>query len=161
MYPVILNGITDFVNRGDLIDRCLFIHLSPIPEKSRRTEKEFWADFDREAPQLLGALLDAVAGGLRMLPQVKLSSLPRMADFALFGEAASRALGYPPDHFLDAYRDNRKGANESALEDSPVAGTIRRLMESSQSWEGTATELLTRLTELAGQKLAESKQWPK
>jgi len=86
MCPVILNGITDFVNRGDLIDRCLFVHLSPIPETSRRTEKELWADFDREAPRLLGALLDAVAGGLRMLPHVQLSSLPRMADFALLGK---------------------------------------------------------------------------
>jgi hypothetical protein len=159
--PVILTGITDFVNRGDLIDRCLFIHLSPIPEKGRRTEKEFWADFNREAPRLLGALLDAVAGGLRMLPQVTLSSLPRMADFAMFGESTSRSLGYPPDHFLDAYRDNRTGANDSALEDSPVAGMIRRLMESCQSWEGTAAELLTKLSDLAGPKLAESKHWPK
>ena len=28
--PIILNGIQDFVSRGDLIDRCLFLHLRPI-----------------------------------------------------------------------------------------------------------------------------------
>src|SRR5262249_12120361 len=127
MRPVILTGISEFVSRGDLIDRSLFLHLPTIPEQDRRLERELWANFDRHAAQLLGALLDAVAGGLRMLPQVKLSSMPRMAAFALFGEAVSRALGNPQDHFLAAYRDNRQAANEAAIEDSPVAGAVREL----------------------------------
>src|SRR5262249_53634379 len=73
MRPAILTGITDFVSRGDLIDRSLFLHLPVIPEENRRLERELWPDFDRQAPRLLGALLDAVAGGLRILPQIKLS----------------------------------------------------------------------------------------
>ncbi len=32
MRPTILNGITEFISRGDLIDRCLFIHLPAIPK---------------------------------------------------------------------------------------------------------------------------------
>ncbi len=49
--PVILTGITDFVSRGDLIDRSLFLHLAVIDEKKRRTEVEFWRDFDAECAQ--------------------------------------------------------------------------------------------------------------
>jgi hypothetical protein len=127
MRPLILTGITDFVNRGDLVDRSLFLHLAVIPEEKRRTERVFWTDFAAAAPRLFGALLDALSGGLRLLPEVKPAALPRMADFALFGEAVSRALGNPPDTFLDAYGKNRKEANESVVEDNPVAGAMREL----------------------------------
>jgi hypothetical protein len=50
MRPVVLNGITDFVNRGDLVDRSLFLHLAVIPEQRRRTEGEFWRDFGDSSP---------------------------------------------------------------------------------------------------------------
>jgi hypothetical protein len=142
--PVILNGITDFVARGDLIDRCLFIHLPPIPEEKRRSESDFWKDLDAVAPRLFGALLDAVVGGLRELPKIRLASLPRMADFALFGEAVCRGLDRPAGEFLAAYRANRQAANESALEDSPVAAAVRELA-SQGPWKGTAAELLDEL----------------
>jgi hypothetical protein len=94
-------------------------------------------------PQLFGGLLDALAGGLRLLSEVEQSapSLPRMADFAVFGEAASRALGNPPGTFLTAYNENRRSANESVVEDNPVAGAVRELA-SPGPWTGTAAELL-------------------
>jgi hypothetical protein len=160
MRAAVLTGITDFVNRGDLVDRSLFLHLGVIAEEKRRTEGEFWRDFEAAAPQLFGALLDALSGGLRLLPEVKLTALPRMADFALFGEAVSRALGNPPDTFLDAYRKNRKEANESVVEGNPVAGAVRELASRGE-WTGTATELLVELTAIVGERVAQSKDWPK
>jgi hypothetical protein len=144
MRPAVLTGITDFVNRGDLVDRALFLHLAVIPEEKRRTEGAFWRDFEAALPQLFGALLEAVAGGLRLLPEVKPAAVPRMADFAIFGEAVSRALGNPPGTFLDAYRENRRSANESVVEDSPVAGAVRELASKGE-WTGTAAELLVEL----------------
>jgi hypothetical protein len=158
--PVILTGITDFVSRGDLIDRSLFLHLPVIPEEGRRTEEEFWRAFDAAQPQLLGALLDVLAGGLRLLPGIKLSAMPRMADFAKFGEAVSRALGNPADTFLTAYNENRRDANETVVEDSPAAGALRELA-SRGSWRGTAAELLSELTAIVGEKVAESRHWPR
>ena len=158
--PIILNGITDFVGRGDLIDRCVFLHLPPIPEGERRTETRFWADFETEFPRLLGALLDTVVGGLRMLPQTKVSSVPRMADFAIFGEAVCQALGHLQGKFLTAYRDNRQAANESALEDSPVGVAIRELA-SRGKWTGTASELMDALAGSVPEKIVKSDRWPK
>lgn len=149
MRPVVLTGITDFVNRPDLIDRALFLHLAVIPEERRRTEADFWGDFDAVLPLLFGALLDAVAGGLRLLPEVRLPALPRMADFALFGEAVSRALGRPPGAFVSSYNENRRDANESAIEDSPVAGAVRELASRGE-WSGTAAELLEELRAIIG-----------
>ena len=45
--PVILNGMEEFVARGDLADRSVFLHLPPIATTKRRCEIEFWAAFQR------------------------------------------------------------------------------------------------------------------
>ena len=91
---MILVGIDDFVERPDLRDRAVFLHLPPIPRTSRRSERGFWPAFRADYPRILGGLLDAMAGGLRELPSVDLKELPRMADFAEWGEAVGRGLGW-------------------------------------------------------------------
>jgi hypothetical protein len=77
--PMILNGIEDTVTRPDLADRAVFLTLEPIPDERRRPEAELWAGFEAERPRILGVLLDAVAEGLKRLPESSLPRLPRMA----------------------------------------------------------------------------------
>jgi hypothetical protein len=103
--PVILNGIEDIVTRHDLADRALFLTLEPIREEQRRPETELRAAFEAERPRILGALLDAVAEGLKRLPETRLSKLPRMADFALWATACETAL-WPAGTFWSAYCSN-------------------------------------------------------
>jgi hypothetical protein len=91
---VILVGIDDFVLRGDLRDRSVFLHLNPISQTSRRTERTFWPAFRADYPRILGGALDANVGALRELPSVDLKELPRMADYAEWGEATSRGRGW-------------------------------------------------------------------
>jgi hypothetical protein len=158
--PITLNGIEDYATRGDLVDRCVFLHLPTIPEDKRRTEEDYWRAAAAAAPLILGALFDAVAAALKALPDIRLTTLPRMADFARWGEAVGLALGWEPGKFLEAYNANRKDAIETVLEDSPVTGAVRRLLDPKPSWEGTASDLLAKLTEIVGEKVAESKRWP-
>jgi hypothetical protein len=80
--PILLNGIEDVISRADLADRAIFLTLAPIAEEQRRSETEHWREFELARPHILGALLDALAEGLRELPRVRLERLPRMADFA-------------------------------------------------------------------------------
>jgi len=157
--PVMLNGIEDIVNRADLASRALFLTLEPIPEERRRPESELWAAFDAEKPRLLGALLDAVAMGLKRLPETRLARLGRMADFAIWATACEGAL-WPAGTFMAAYDDNRADAVESVIESDPVAGGVRAFMADREDWSGTATELLTALGEAAGERAAKSKTWP-
>jgi len=63
--PVILNGIDEVIYRHDLLDRSLIVTLPVIPDDQRKDEKTFWAAFKKARPKILGALLDAVAAGLR------------------------------------------------------------------------------------------------
>jgi hypothetical protein len=159
---VIVNGIEEFVRRGDLADRGIFLHLAPIEPTNRLTESEFWESFDLDYPMILGGVLDAVVGGLRELPSVTLKKLPRMAEFATFGEAVGGSLGWPAGAFLTAYVYNRLDAATSTFEDSLVARALLRLVGPvAQQWAGNAADLQIALTKIVGKKNAASASWPK
>ena len=157
--PVILNGIEDIVTRPDLADRAVFLALEAIPEEDRRPEAELWAAFEAESPKILGVLLDAVAQGLRLLPDTRLERLPRMADFALWASACETAI-WPAGTFWSAYCGNQDEAVENVVEADPVAAAVRAVMAEQTEWTGTASDLLGALAEEAGERVAKSKTWP-
>ncbi len=159
--PIILNGVDDFVKRGDLIDRSVFLSLAPIHPTDRRTESELWSSFRFDYPRILGSLLDAVAMGMRILPSVELPEVSRMADFGYWGEAVGRGLGWPEQSFRSAYSRNRRVATDSVLEDSAVADALFRSVPSSLKWSGATSELHRQLTASVGKSMATSKRWPK
>jgi hypothetical protein len=147
MRPVILNGITEYVVAPDLLDRTIQVELPTIPKHKRRRERRRHPDepegvldaFDAKRPQLLGALLDAVAGALRALPTVHLSTLPRMADFPVIGAAAEKAevehsTTAPPwsetaSPFLRAYDASIQEAQGHAIEGSVIGPTLLKWLE--------------------------------
>ncbi len=98
--------------------------------------------------------------GLRSLPSTRLDGLPRMADFALWATACESAL-WPAGTFRSAYQGNREEAVDNVIEADPVALAIRQLMSERQNWTGTATDLLKALVEIVGEKVANTKDWPK
>ncbi len=114
-----------------------------------------WRAFHEAQPRILGGLLDAVAAGLRTLPTVHVAALPRMADFARFGEAVGRGLGWTEGEFLAAYRENRREATASVIEASVLAGIIVKVAQSPfgfKEWTQSASEMLTELRPYAGSK---------
>jgi len=159
--PVILSGIEEFVERSDLSDRSLFLHLPPIAPAKRRRQDRFWQAFRQDYPRILGGLLDAVAGGLRELPSVEPAELPRMADFAVFAEAVGRNLGWPAGTVLSDYHDNRRQAAVTPIEESPVANFLLEWSHELNDWSGTSTELLAQLNTLVERKVTALHQWPK
>jgi hypothetical protein len=157
--PVILVGIDDFVVRGDLRDRSVFMHLPTIPQTKRRTERSFWPAFRADYPQIMGSILDAIVGGLRLLPSVELKALPRMADYAEWGEATCRGLGWGAGTFLATYNDNRREATEAILEDSVVAEALLSLARTGINWSGSPVDLYRTIATVAGKTVGPG--WPK
>lgn len=157
--PVILNGIEDIVARPDLADRALFLALEPIPETRRLPAERLWLAFEAERPRLLGALLDAVSHGLRVLPATTLPRLPRMADFALWAQACEGAL-WPQGTFWTAYTANRAVAVDDVIDADPVALALRTFVTLRTLWSGTATELLGLLAAQVGERAAQARDWP-
>ena len=158
--PICLNGIEDVVNRADLIDRCEMLTHEPIPEKKRRDEKELEKAFKAAAPKILGALLDGLVSGLKNLATVRISDKPRMADFALWAEACTRAY-WKEGTFLEAYRANLASSVELVLEANPVGEAVRLFMSNKTEWTGTASVLLPLLAALVGEQATKEQGWPK
>jgi hypothetical protein len=162
--PMIFTGIDDIIASSDLLDRCVVLYLPAILDGQRRPEEEFWAEFEADCPRLLGALLGAVARGLTMLPTTVLPALPRMADFARWGEAVNRGLGAEPGVFLRRYNENRRAASESALGDCPVAEAIQQMALAELydvPCEATAGGLLRTLVHYTSPRVVRTAQWPK
>jgi hypothetical protein len=154
--PTILNGIEDVITRQDLADRAIFLTMGFLPDQRRRPEAELWQQFELARPRILGALLDAVAHGLRMRDRIQFLRLPRMADFAKWATACETAF-WPPSTFRRAYDANRRRAVEDVLEVDPVATCVRRIMAKQPRWVGTASDLLD-ATVIGGNPIAD---WPK
>jgi hypothetical protein len=165
MRPVVLNGITDVATRPDLLDRALLINLEPIEEDKRREEKEIFKELEEARPALMGYLFSAVSEGLRRMPEVKLSGLPRMADFARWAVATEEPLGAKAGDFTRAYSASQKEAVGQALEASPVAVPLFKLAflhkGESDAWVGTATDLHKKLSEMVDDDVRRTSGWPK
>jgi hypothetical protein len=161
--PIVLNGIDDFVRKADLADRGVFLHPPTIHDFERREENEFWRSFRENQGRILGALLDVIVSALREFPSVRLATLPRMADFARFGEAVGRGLGWPDGTFLSAYLNNRREATASKLEESPLATVLLQQLEQRKEFDWTMppTEALYCFTKWVEKKVAASPRWPK
>jgi hypothetical protein len=159
--PIILNGIGDIASRGDLLDRALLIKLESIPKDKRKTERAFWADFEKEKTSIFSALIKAVSFALKNIENTSIAELPRMADFALWATSAEQALGLEKDAFMSAYTQNREDAHAIVLEDSPVFEAIQKICEKQGSFNGTIKEFLELIDSFADDKTRASKHYPK
>ena len=85
-------------------------------------------------PRMLGALLDAAVRGLQTLPDIRLTSLPRMADFALWATACETAL-WPAGSFAEAVLAKRN------TRDQPAAAKTSSVRPESELGAGNEYEV--------------------
>jgi hypothetical protein len=144
------------------------MHLNYMQKSERKTEEDLWRDFNALYPSFLGAMYDAVAAGLRALPTIVPSGLPRMGDFGKWGLALEAGLGWTPGAFADAHETNVANARKGALEQSLVATALCRFLAGNvkvipklKPWTGTATDLLMYLNVVVGPDVVASDRWPK
>ena len=160
-----INDIGIAAKKPDLLDRAVLIELKYIDIKDRLGEKEFWKKFEAEKPKILGAIFTNLSKAIKHEKKIKIDGLPRMADFALWGEAIS--LGnqlYPKNFFLESYDKNRALQDREIVENDPVANAIFHLMKDCDTWLGTAQELLNALNSMLDERGIERKSdkaWPK
>jgi hypothetical protein len=129
-----------------------------IPEDNRMAEEALWAKFEQIRAGVFGALCDAVACALDHVHDVRLDRLPRMADFAQWATAAEPAFGWEPGTFIEVYGENRDESHEVALDSSTIGPALRAVADAG--FHGTASELLEKLGEEAGERATKRKDWP-
>jgi hypothetical protein len=157
--PIITNGIVNAIERPDLADRALLLTLVVISEDKRKAEADFWAAFEEDRPKILGALLEAVAHGLKSLASIQPPRLPRMADFAKWGMACEGAF-WPKGTFEAAYTRNRVASVEETLAADTVASAVRSFMDGKTVWQGVTKDLLSELNEIVGERISKDRDWP-
>lgn len=143
--PVLLNGIEDFAQRADLLDRCIPLRFEAIDPSRRRREREFWADFETKRPRIFSGLVELAAAAHLGADVTTTAGLTRMADFQQWGNAIERAAGWNDGCFEDAlFRALGRGTTV-ALESSVMAAPLLQLLQHQAGFHGTATQLLADL----------------
>ena len=163
------NGINISLSEPDALDRSMMIELDRISKENRKVESDIMADFMQLRPQLLGYIFDILVKALQIKSTIKLNDLPRMADFAIWGEAIARAMGYKDLEFINAYYENIGKQNIEAIENHPLGQTVAKFYEediqakSKMSWEGQPAKLLEELEIVAQRHKVNTnhKSWPK
>ena len=159
--PVVLNGIAVVATRPDLIDRVIHVSMPVIAATARKDDADTQAAWERDHPQVFGALLDVFSATLRFLPTVQLTHKQRMADFERLGEAVARALGFEAGHFQQQYAEQVRTGVDRALESNCVAQVLDRYIQERIlpfAWQGTAGQLYELLN---GQLMSDRASWPK
>jgi energy-coupling factor transporter ATP-binding protein EcfA2 len=143
--PVAMNGIPDVVERGDLVDRSIHVHLPRIDPRLRRDDSEFWDSFHTDHPRLLGSLMNAALKAMQNYGNVVLAEKPRMSAFAVWAVAAEQAFGWVPGRLMEVYKNNRSAAESQMLEFNGMASALIRMMSKQKEFSGTYSDLIGQL----------------
>ncbi|MDH3611247.1 MAG: hypothetical protein OEM79_05740 [Nitrosopumilus sp.] len=148
---LILNGIAPNFNQPDLQDRILSYERIPFEENDRLTEEEIEEKFQKLLPLILGQIFTTLHQAMQTIHQIKKEIKPktRMADFEIWGEAISRALGYEPYSFLEKYHAKIKRKSIELVESQPLVKTIVKLLEISPKYENSMERTLQDLKPIA------------
>lgn len=147
--PCILNGIEEFVTRGDLADRSIVLSLPVIPEEERVREEIFWKSFEEARPGLLGAICTAISIGIRDKNTFKLSKSPRLADAFHWVSSVETAFGWPRESCVTSLFANQVRSTETVVSSSPLFKAIYKYAK--QNFEGAPQLLLDNIKSDASQ----------
>ena len=150
--PVYINGIPDFTEKGDLLNRTIMIESPILSEKV--SEKLLVERWQQALPGILGGLLDLLAAGLRRWETTPEPGVYRMADAVRW---ATACLG--DDSFRFAYDEDQRQVAQHGLSCSPLAPVLIRLLTSiappplgsggQGRYRGTSEQLRNALVEFA------------
>ncbi len=147
--PLILNGISNLIERPDLMDRAIFVYFPTIHQAERKTEESVLHGFEAVKPMILDGIYKCISVALANRALIDPKKLPRMADAAKWICAAEPALPWSEGKFLWVYNKMILKTREKLSQDDAIIRTCRRLLKRKKSWKGTPTELLSKLNDLA------------
>ncbi len=153
---VILNGIGDLIKKTDLAERSCIIYPEIIPKSARRTEEDVNKTFNELKPRILGAVFNAIAGGLKNHEYIKeeANELPRLADYAVYAAACIKAMGLSWKDFLNDYQQATDTLIGEQMEFDPLTNVIISFLLDleNNTWSGMPSELLDCLNRTAKNK---------
>lgn len=158
---IIINAINEPNYAPDFLDRALTVSLRAIIT-SRKTELEIEEAIARHTPRIRGFMLNLIPTALKIYPDVVKEyqgKLPRMADFVIWAESMSRAMGNNEGAFFNAFKNAQEQEIKDTAQNDTLIIAIEGLMAGRDEWKGKSQDLLDDLTVMVGE--GGKKQLPK
>lgn len=152
-----MNGINIPGEKPDLLDRVVVYEAMYIPMSKRRSETEIYKEFEQDLPDIIAGILDILVKALNIYPTIKLTRLPRMADFALWGCAVSEALGIEHTKFITAYYQNMLNVKGDVIKSRITGQIILDILDEVLSEKRKSTSIL--VSKLHYQIMGRAKQY--
>jgi hypothetical protein len=125
----IINGIGEYVHRPDLIERALLLSLPTMPEGARKTESRILEEFGAALPEILGGLFDVVSSALKNERTTEPPTTVRMADAAVWLQAAEPATGLQAGTLLRAIEESQLKSVIDRISENPTVVAIETVLE--------------------------------
>jgi hypothetical protein len=128
-----INGINLPVSNSDALNRTFVIEMEKVPDGSDGItesklvpENEFIDNFRKLMPEILTYIFDVLVNALQIYDQVKkgVKSNHRLADFVVWGETISRALGNNSGEFLKAWQQNTDTQRLTVVRNNSLAALV-------------------------------------
>lgn len=139
--PVMLNGIGEYADRPDFLERAIQINLETMKPGTRKSERQLKESFEELLPSYLGFLYDCVACAIANLDEVDPPTELRMADAAHWLVAAEPATGLPEGSFVNAIRNVQDEMYIERVINNPICVELFRLLKDTNEYQGTVGEL--------------------
>ena len=155
---VMINGLIIPLTASDVMDRSLLFKIERFEQHGSKEKLE--KEFERDKPEILGALFDLVSKTLKRIGKEDIEIPPgiRLYDFAVIGEAAARAVEEEDGHFLDLYLKKKADDNFEVIQSSLMGSVLYSLiadgtyrgagdkyydfLDEEEKWSGSPSELL-------------------
>lgn len=126
----IINGISVNIENGDLNERTIQYFTKTLSKSERKTDERIHYEFNKIKTDVLGRIFITLQKALKIKEIVKseIKDLPRMADFAIWGEAISQVLGYSKGAFIEQYQKTITESNEILVESTPIVPYVLEIM---------------------------------
>ena len=128
-----ITGINIPITNSDALDRAFILDMESIPdgfeensESKLVSENKFIDEIKKSVPDILRYVFDVLTKVLKIYDQVEKQVKPnhRLADFVIWGETISRAIGNKDNEFLDAWYQNVQQQNVTAVQNNLLAGLL-------------------------------------
>jgi hypothetical protein len=143
---IAISGITVTGTEADVLDRTYGLEV-PMPKK-KVSDEDLVEQFEKDKPHILGAIFDNLCKALSYVDDMKNIEIPdtvRLRDYAIYGCAISKAMGYEPEDFLNYYMSTFEDRDFLALESNVLGTALMEYMYMVGHFMGNLDELMTHL----------------
>jgi hypothetical protein len=151
MRKIVLNGVIPSLDYTDLQSRILNYGREEMTGENRKSERQYWKEFDELLPKVLGRIFIVLCKAMRSFDKISPTIKPntRLADFEIWGEVISQVLGNKKGEFGEMLLNKISEGQNSITDNYPIVSCITILMNNHRILEDTAQNMFSRLCEIA------------